>query len=279
MGSGKRLPIACGGYVQDAAGHRGSRCSTLKSVICVPLKVGDAVIGTLGLYDKYDSDGRTTPFTSDDMNTAEGFASISAIAIDKSKVYEHEVSREQEAREAEKRLDVLFDSVQGGIITLDRDFTIISVNKYIEDWVSMPPEMLVGHNSLDIFHEKIGICPHCAAKSTFETGRDKYDHAVEGRKLCGTDRLSNKGRGRDDHRMRRVRAGHYGTGALSGGDPQPLPGSHPDKGISRKHHQPFRRRDRDDRPGRHNHFLERGRGEDLRFYRSRGDRQVHAFCP
>jgi PAS domain S-box-containing protein len=143
----------------------------VQSVICVPLKVGDAVIGTLALYDKYDSDGHTTPFTDDDMNTAEGFASISAIAIDKSKAYEHEVSREQEAIEAKKRLDVLFDSVQGGIITLDRDFTIISVNKYIEDWVSMPPEMLVGHNSMDIFHEKIGICPHCAAKSTFENGQ------------------------------------------------------------------------------------------------------------
>jgi PAS domain S-box-containing protein len=142
----------------------------VKSVICVPMKVGDTVIGTLGLYDKYDSDGRSTPFTADDMNTAEGFASISAIAIDKSKAYEHEVRREQEAIEAKKRLDVLFDSVQGGIITLDRDFTIISVNKYIEDWVGLPPEMLVGHSSLDIFHEKIGICPHCAAKSTFETG-------------------------------------------------------------------------------------------------------------
>ncbi len=142
----------------------------VKSVICVPLKVGDAVIGTLGLYDKYDSDGRSIPFTADDMSTVEGFASISAITIDKSKAYEHEVSMEQEAREAKKRLDVLFDSVQGGIITLDRDFTIISVNKYIEDWVSMPPEMLVGYSSLDIFHDKIGICPHCAAKSTFETG-------------------------------------------------------------------------------------------------------------
>jgi PAS domain S-box-containing protein len=142
----------------------------VKSVICVPLKVGESVIGTLGLYDKYDADGTTTPFTIDDMNSVEGFASISAIAIDKSKTYEHEVESEREASEAKKRLDVLFDSVQGGIITLDRDYMIISVNKYIEDWVSMPSEMLVGHNSLDIFHEKIGICPHCAAKSTFETG-------------------------------------------------------------------------------------------------------------
>ena len=141
-----------------------------KSVLCVPLKVGDSVIGTLGLYDKNDAQGQIVPFTMDDLHTVEGFASISAIAIDKSKTYENEVRREREASEEKKRLDILFDSVQGGIITLDKDFTIVSVNKYIEDWVSMPADSLVGRSCLDIFHEKIGICPHCAAKATFETG-------------------------------------------------------------------------------------------------------------
>lgn len=142
----------------------------VKSVICVPLKVGESVIGTLGLFDKYDANGRHVPFTADDLNTAEGFASISAIAIEKSKIFENEVKREREASDARKRLDILFDSVQGGIITLDKNYTIISANKYIEDWVSLSGSELIGHNSLDIFHEKIGICPHCAAKATFETG-------------------------------------------------------------------------------------------------------------
>jgi PAS domain S-box-containing protein len=142
----------------------------VKSVVCVPLKIGDTVIGTLGLYDKYDPGGSTVPFTSDDLGTAEGFASISAIAIEKSKLYELEVRREQEAREAKKRLDILFDSVQGGIITLNRDFTILSANRYVEDWVGVPAVELMGRSSLDIFHEKIGICPHCAAKATFATG-------------------------------------------------------------------------------------------------------------
>jgi len=140
------------------------------SVICVPLKVGDAVIGTLGLYDKFAPDGSLAAFTVDDLNTAEGFASISAMAIDKSKIFENEVRREKEASEARRRLAILFDSVQGGIITVDREFTVISANKYVEDWVGMPADRLVGRSSLEIFHDKIGICPHCAAKATFETG-------------------------------------------------------------------------------------------------------------
>ncbi len=143
----------------------------VKSVICVPLKVGVGVIGTLGLYDKRSPDGTLIPFTIDDLNTAEGFASISSIAIDKSKMYELQVQREKEASEAKKRLDILFDSVQGGIITLDRNFTIISANKYVEDWISITGSDLIGRNALDIFHEKVGICPHCAAKTTFETGQ------------------------------------------------------------------------------------------------------------
>ena len=142
----------------------------VKSVVCVPLKAGQKVIGTIGLYDKYDLHGNLIPFAIDDLYTVEGFASISSIAIERSKIYEAELNRQASFAEDRKRLNVLFDSVQGGIITLDRSFMIASVNKYIEDWVGIPVAELIGRNSLDIFHDKIGICPHCAAKATFETG-------------------------------------------------------------------------------------------------------------
>ncbi len=141
-----------------------------KSVICAPLKVGEKVIGTLGLYDKYDMHGNLVSFTNEDLNTVEGFASILSLAIERSEIYESELNRQKKFGEDRKRLNVLFDSVQGGIITLDRDYVITSVNKYIEEWVATPADELVGRNTLDIFHEKIGICPHCAAKATFETG-------------------------------------------------------------------------------------------------------------
>jgi PAS domain S-box-containing protein len=142
----------------------------VKTVVCVPLKAGGEVIGTLGLYDKYDLHGNLIPFTIEDMNTVEGFALISAMAIERSKIYETELNRQKWFAEDRKRLNVLFDSVQGGIITLDRDYIITSVNKYIEDWVATPAVDLIGRSTIDIFHEKIGICPHCAAKATFETG-------------------------------------------------------------------------------------------------------------
>ncbi|MBI5634586.1 MAG: PAS domain S-box protein [Nitrospirae bacterium] len=142
----------------------------IKTAICVPLKVGDMVLGTLSLYDKLDNGGRPVPFTADDLNTVEGFASISSIAIEKARIFENEVSRQRQAFEEKRRLNILFDSVQGGIITLDRNFVITSANKYVEEWIGLSGSDLVGKDSQLIFHDTIGICPHCAAKATFETG-------------------------------------------------------------------------------------------------------------
>lgn len=142
----------------------------IKTAICVPLNVRDVVIGTLSLYDKSDSEGRPVPFTADDLNTVEGFASISSIAIEKARTYESEISRQKQALEEKKRLNILFDSVQGGIITLDRNFIITSANKFVGEWMGLSNHDLVGKDSMAIFHDKIGICPHCASKATFETG-------------------------------------------------------------------------------------------------------------
>jgi len=142
----------------------------IKTAICVPLKVGNTVIGTVSLYDKHDGKGGPVPFAAEDLSTLAGFASISSIAIQKAKIYEEEVNRQRLAVEEKKRLNILFDSVQGGIITLDRNFIVTSANKYIEDWVGIPGSALIGKDSQEIFHDKIGICPHCASKPTFETG-------------------------------------------------------------------------------------------------------------
>ncbi|MBI5205168.1 MAG: PAS domain S-box protein [Nitrospirae bacterium] len=143
----------------------------VKSVVCVPLKVGGKVIGTLGLYDKMDVDGGVMSFSVDDMNIAIAFASISAVAIEKAKIYESERLSERQAVEAKKRMDILFDSVQGGIVTLGKDFEIISVNKFVEDWTNKTAGEMVGRSAIEVFHKEEGICPHCVAKVTYETGQ------------------------------------------------------------------------------------------------------------
>lgn len=141
-----------------------------RSVINVPLIASGKVIGTLGLYDKRLPDDSIIPFTLDDLTAAEGFASLSAIAIEKARLFELVLQRESDAVKEEKRLNVLFDSVQGGIITIKRDYTIISANRYVERWTEIPSGLMIGRNSIEVFHEGKGICPHCVSKQTFDSG-------------------------------------------------------------------------------------------------------------
>jgi PAS domain S-box-containing protein len=142
----------------------------MRSAICVPLKVGDRIIGTMGLYDKAGAGGEPLPFTYEDLSIAEGFASISAVAMDKTRMHEEKYAKEMEVFEAKKRMDLLFDSVQGGIITVDRNYNVISANRYVERWIDLPIDDIIGEDSLKIFHARGGICPHCVSKMTFETG-------------------------------------------------------------------------------------------------------------
>ena len=142
-----------------------------RPVINVPLIASGEVIGTLGLYDKRLPDDSIIPFTQDDLTAAEGVGSLSAIAIEKARLFELVLQRESDAVKEEKRLNVLFDSVQGGIITIKRDYTIISANRYVERWTEIPSGLMIGRNSLEVFHEGKGICPHCVSKQTFYSGQ------------------------------------------------------------------------------------------------------------
>ncbi len=151
-----------------------------KSVINVPLIAGGAVIGTLGLYDKKGQGDAVISFSGDDLGTAEGFASLCAIAIEKAKMFEMELQREREAVEARKRLDVLFDSVQGGIITIGKNYTILSANRYVETWIGKSVDEIVGKNCIEVFHDGKGICPHCVAQVTCDSGEVNVITQVSG---------------------------------------------------------------------------------------------------
>jgi len=83
---------------------------------------------------------------------------------------EHRPEGELLREEERKRMEVLYHNIKAGIIILGRDYTILSVNRYVEDWLHTTASELIGKNTLEIFHEQGRICPHCVARDTFETG-------------------------------------------------------------------------------------------------------------
>ncbi len=115
-----------------------------------------------------------------EQELARGIISFLVINIDKARAFEQIRQREKEAlsakeavEESKRRIESLFESVRGGIVTLDRDFRITSINKFMEQWVKSP-ETLIGKNCIEIFHEEGPLCPHCPAVATFETGEINF---------------------------------------------------------------------------------------------------------
>ncbi len=116
---------------------------------------------------------QTRSFTERDIQLAHGIIPFLIIDIEKARAFEQAILREKETEESKKRIEILFDSVRGGIVTLDRDFKIVSINKYMEHWIEYP-ESLAGRDARELFHENSPVCPHCVAIGTFETGEINF---------------------------------------------------------------------------------------------------------
>ncbi len=69
----------------------------------------------------------------------------------------------------QKLIEIIFENIPDGIIMLDKDYKILAINKSTEKWTEKSASELIGKDCKDVFHG-FGICPHCAAKVTFETG-------------------------------------------------------------------------------------------------------------
>ncbi len=101
------------------------------SVLCVPLTIGERIIGTLGLYDKKDEWG-ITPFSKDDLNTLMTFASASSAAIENARLYKAEIEKEKEVTQTKDYLKSLIDNSADAIVISDIYGMITSWNKGAE---------------------------------------------------------------------------------------------------------------------------------------------------
>ncbi|OGW40873.1 MAG: hypothetical protein A2Y97_14215 [Nitrospirae bacterium RBG_13_39_12] len=70
----------------------------------------------------------------------------------------------------QKFSETIFESLYEAVIIFDRSYRILAVNRSMDKWIEGPADNLVDRNCKDVFHEKTGICPHCAAEVAFEKG-------------------------------------------------------------------------------------------------------------
>lgn len=111
----------------------------IDTAICVPLMFGGSVMGTFSLFNRLSDEGQILPFSSDDSESIEGFASIAAIVIERSLSYDRMVRQEREETAARQQIEELKDYLQGlivnsadAIVTTDLDGRVISWNSGAE---------------------------------------------------------------------------------------------------------------------------------------------------
>jgi two-component system, LuxR family, sensor kinase FixL len=92
---------------------------------------------------------------------------------------------EEKLRENEQFLGNIFDSIQDGIVILDKDMTIIKVNPWKEK-IHADTMPLVGKKCYEAFHKKHEVCSKCPSVRTLNTGKPQTETVSC---VCADDQL------------------------------------------------------------------------------------------
>jgi PAS domain S-box-containing protein len=104
----------------------------MRSILCVPLQIKDTVIGVLQILDK--AAGR---FQAKDLELVEALAAPAAIAIENARLYE-------ETSELQVFNETIVQSMEEGIVLVDRADTITFANPKTAELLGFSPAGLVG---------------------------------------------------------------------------------------------------------------------------------------
>lgn len=102
---------------------------SLRSIMAVPLKVRDEVIGVVYCDNRFFAG----LFKPSDMELLYAFASQAAVAVENARLFESTRLRLREVSEMRDQMRNIFTSVASGILTTDTDGTIIIANSRIAD--------------------------------------------------------------------------------------------------------------------------------------------------
>jgi PAS domain S-box-containing protein len=100
-----------------------------RSLLCVPLKVKNEVIGVAYADHRY----KDKLFGNHEITFLEGYANQAAISIENARLFDEIQRQLREITEIRNFLDNIFSSIESGIITLDNQGIVLTVNRAAED--------------------------------------------------------------------------------------------------------------------------------------------------
>jgi len=126
-------------------GHQSVIGFQLRSILAVPLKVHDTVIGVV-YCDNRIVDGL---FKASDLNLIKAFASQAAVAIENARLYEELQAQVAEMTESRDLLTSIFSSIVSGVITINREDIVTDCNPAAEAVIGRSRDFLIGYPIVD----------------------------------------------------------------------------------------------------------------------------------
>ncbi len=126
-------------------GHQSVIGFQLRSILAVPLKVQDNIIGVV-YCDNRIVDGL---FKASDLNLIKAFASQAAVAIENARLYEALQAQVAEMSESRDLLLSIFSSIVSGVITINREDIVTDCNPAAEAVIGRTRDQLIGYRLVD----------------------------------------------------------------------------------------------------------------------------------
>jgi len=117
----------------------------LRSILCVPLKVKDAITGVIYA----DNRVRTGLFTDAERDLLTAFANQAAVAIENAGLFESVQRTLDEVTELKNLMDNIFASIASGVITADVEDKVTLINRAAEAILGQHSEDLIGRPITD----------------------------------------------------------------------------------------------------------------------------------
>lgn len=115
----------------------------LRSILCVPLKVKEEIIGVIYADNRI----RTGIFTATELDLLVAFSNQAAVAIENARLYSSLKQTLAEVTELKNLMDNVFASIASGVITADIGNIITLCNRAAES--------ILGHNSVEIVGHRL----------------------------------------------------------------------------------------------------------------------------
>jgi len=123
---GEGMPILTTNAQEDPrfSGQDSIMSFALRSIMCVPLLLKQKLIGVIYVDNRI----RENIFTPIDLNALQAFANMAAVAIENARLFNSLRRMLEEVTELKNLMDSVFQSMTAGLLTIDRDTTILLAN-------------------------------------------------------------------------------------------------------------------------------------------------------